>query len=225
MSPRGIALAACLVLLAGCGDRGAVRDGVAQTRLPGHVTAGGGTSGQVIARTGAAAGTQPAGTPGIPQGAGGNPGGTALGGTTVAQAQAGPGGATHPGGDRLGGPPAPAAAAPGGGAALSLAQEQALALSASMDAVAARWRARAATQGWAVNAPTTVDPLPGIQASATQAAPSGQPQGVLTQAGAQAPVRSEKLGTAPPSADVKTGARPDTPAVLDPKSPKAAEPR
>jgi hypothetical protein len=248
VSPRAtwLAAAACTVLLAGCGDRTAVRDGVTQTKLPGHVTAGGPTSGQVIARSGAAAATQPAGTPGIPQGAGGNPGGTAMGGSTVAQAAAGPGGATHPGGDRLGAAgsspvaaaisgaaPAPAGVAPapapvgtpGSGAAASLAQEQARALATSMDAVAARWRSRAAAQGWAVNAPTPVDPLPGIQTSATQAAPAGQPQGVLTQAGAQPPIRSEKLGTAPPSRDVKTGVRANTPAVLDPKSPTAAEPR
>jgi hypothetical protein len=36
------------------------------------------------------------------------------------------------------------------------------------------------------------------------------------------PIRSEKLGTAPRSADIKTGTKPRTPAVLDPKSPEAA---
>jgi hypothetical protein len=35
------------------------------------------------------------------------------------------------------------------------------------------------------------------------AAPAGQPEGKLTAAGAAAPIKSEKLGTAPPSKDVK----------------------
>jgi len=211
----GIAALAFAVLSTGCGDGGSSgAHGVAQTQLPGQFTAGGGTSGQVIARTGAATATQPAGTPGIPQGAGGNPGGTAMGGSTVAQAQSAPGGATHPAGDGLGaagrnaapGPSAPAALQP-----TDQATQQARALAASMDAVAARWRSRASAQGWPMNPPTPVPDLPGLKASTTQsAAPTGQPQGRLTEAATQLPIRSEKLGTAPPSQDVKKATRPRT---------------
>jgi hypothetical protein len=69
------------LLGAGC-DRGPkVEDGVVQTKFPGQVSAGGGTSGEVIAQAGGKQTAPPAGTPGIPQGAGGNTGGAALGGT------------------------------------------------------------------------------------------------------------------------------------------------
>jgi hypothetical protein len=89
--------------------------------------------------------------------------------------------------------------------------------------VAAHWRARAGQQGWAVHAATPVEPVGGMTASATQTAPTGQPQGTLTAPSAQMPIRSEKLGTAPPSADVKTATKPQTRPVLDPKSPEAAQ--
>jgi hypothetical protein len=84
-------LAACMTL-AGC-DRGHAnpKDGVIQTKFPGQVTAGGGTSGQVMARsskpeTNAA---YAGGTPGIAGGSGGNAAGAALGGT-VAETGHGP---------------------------------------------------------------------------------------------------------------------------------------
>ncbi|WP_298234937.1 hypothetical protein [uncultured Azohydromonas sp.] len=68
------------LLGAGC-DRGPkVEDGVVQTRFPGQVSAGGGTSGEVIAQSGGKQAAPPAGTPGIPQGSEGNVGGAALGG-------------------------------------------------------------------------------------------------------------------------------------------------
>ncbi|MDB5747401.1 MAG: hypothetical protein JWP72_2249 [Massilia sp.] len=110
-------------MLAGC-DRGHTnaRDGVQQTKFPGQVTAGGLTSGQVMARsskpeTNAA---YAGGTPGIAGGSGGTTGGAALGGT-VAESGHGPNqGATTPAsagqagnkpvGD-YGGPPANAPAA------------------------------------------------------------------------------------------------------------------
>ena len=84
-----LVLAACL-LAAGCGPRGpGQEDGVLQTKFPGQVSAGGGTSGEVIARTaGSKQAAPPAGTPGIPQGAEGNVGGTAPGGT-VAKSESG----------------------------------------------------------------------------------------------------------------------------------------
>ena len=71
-------------------------------------------------------------------------------------------------------------------------------LAASMDAVASRWRARAAEKGWKSHPPVAI-----AAAAAPAAAPAGQPAGQLTAAGAAAPVKSEKLGTAAPSEDVK----------------------
>jgi hypothetical protein len=79
---RPVVLLAVL-LLAACDRGGAKVDGVLQTKAPGHIAAGGKTSGEVIAASpeDEKAGTSgPAGTPGIPQGSGGNTGGTALGG-------------------------------------------------------------------------------------------------------------------------------------------------
>jgi hypothetical protein len=79
-------------------------------------------------------------------------------------------------------------------------------LAATMDAIAARWRARAAANGWQVHAPTPVAAVQGMNTTAAQSSPSGQPGGQQGSATAQAPVRSEKWGTAPPSADVKPDA-------------------
>ena len=110
-------------MLAGC-DRGHAdaQEGVIQTKFPGQVTAGGLTSGQVMARsskpeTNAA---YAGGTPGIAGGSGGTTGGAALGGTvaetgqgpsqgTTTPASAGQAG-NKPTGD-YGGPPANAPAA------------------------------------------------------------------------------------------------------------------
>lgn len=59
-------------------------------------------------------------------------------------------------------------------------------LSAKMDEVAQRWRKNAASQGWKAHPAT-----------------SSSPPGEGAKAPATPPVRSEKAGTAPPSADVK----------------------
>ena len=115
-------LAACAAL-AGC-DRGHgnPKEGVIQTKFPGQVTAGGGTSGEVIARspkptTNAA---YAGGTPGIAGGSGGTTGGAALGGTVAETGQGPtqgvtpPASAAAPGNKPLGdngGPPANAPAA------------------------------------------------------------------------------------------------------------------
>ncbi|MGX4641207.1 hypothetical protein [Massilia sp. SYSU DXS3249] len=110
-------------MLAGC-DRGYTnaKDGVEQTKFPGQVTAGGLTSGQVMARS-AKPETNAAysgGTPGIAGGAGGTTGGAALGGTVTESGQGPNQGATTPasagqGGNKpqgdYGGPPANAPAA------------------------------------------------------------------------------------------------------------------
>ncbi|MFC5460781.1 hypothetical protein [Massilia niabensis] len=117
------AIAVSCAMLAGC-DRGHAnaRDGVEQTKFPGQVTAGGLTSGQVMARsskpeTNAA---YAGGTPGIAGGSGGTTGGAALGGTVAESGQGPSQGVTTPAsagqagnkpvGD-YGGPPANAPAA------------------------------------------------------------------------------------------------------------------
>ena len=87
LSPAVALATACLI--AGCGDGNRTTGlAVEQTQAPGHVAAGGGTSGAVIARAPRVEkGDAPAGTPGIPQGSGGNTSGAALGGTTAAAPQ------------------------------------------------------------------------------------------------------------------------------------------
>jgi hypothetical protein len=96
-------------------------------------------------------------------------------------------------------------------------------LGASMDAVSAHWRSQAAQKGWkthpavAIAAAPAPAPAagaapasgtasgPGSSAPITGAVPAGQPAGTLTATSATLPIRSEKLGTAPPSTDVKAG--------------------
>jgi len=107
-------------------------------------------------------------------------------------------------------PPTPAqqeaAAAKKAAADAQAAKDKAL-LAASMDAVTARWRARAGAQGLKMHAPVAIAAAaPAATGAPMQAAaPAGQPEGKLTPAGAAAPIKSEKLGTAAPSTDVKAG--------------------
>lgn len=77
-----------LASVAGCkrdDDRAQVvaTSGIRQTAFPGQVTAGGGTSGAVLARTARPEtdGTYAGGSPGTAGGSGGNTGGAAMGGT------------------------------------------------------------------------------------------------------------------------------------------------
>ena len=91
-------LAAC-VALAGC-DRGhtSPKDGIIQTKFPGQVTAGGMTSGQIMAHsrkpeTNAA---YAGGTPGLAGGSGGNTAGAAMGGTVAETGQGPSQGVTAP---------------------------------------------------------------------------------------------------------------------------------
>jgi hypothetical protein len=86
VSILALGVLAASIGLAGC-DRGHTnpKDGVIQTKFPGQVSAGGPTSGQVMARsskpeTNAA---YAGGTPGIAGGSGGTTGGAALGGTVT----------------------------------------------------------------------------------------------------------------------------------------------
>jgi hypothetical protein len=80
-----LVLSSVLGTITGCTNRpdASPNTGVRQTHFPGEVTAGGGTSGEVMERSKkvASSGT-PSGTPGIPEGAGGTTSGAALGGTT-----------------------------------------------------------------------------------------------------------------------------------------------
>jgi colicin import membrane protein len=112
-------------------------------------------------------------------------------------------------------PPTPAqqeAAAAKKAAADAQAAKDKASLAASMDAITARWRGRAAQQGWKAHAPIAI----AAAAPAQAAAPAGQPDGKLTPAGAAAPIKSEKLGTAPPSTDVKAGPTKAEPAGTPP---------
>ena len=87
-----------LIGLSGCSDRHdtVASNGIRQTGFPGVVTAGGGSSGEVIARAGKAAnGSYAGGTPFHAGGAGGNTGGTATAGT-VQETGHGPSGASAP---------------------------------------------------------------------------------------------------------------------------------
>lgn len=84
MKPSLLAVQAAvtLLLLAGCNRHG---DAVqAKTHFPGMVSAGGGTSGEVMAANGGnkTNAVYAGGTPGIAGGAGGNTSGAATGGTT-----------------------------------------------------------------------------------------------------------------------------------------------
>jgi hypothetical protein len=98
-------------------------------------------------------------------------------------------------------------------------------LAASMDAVTARWRTRASQAGWKTHPAVAIAaaaPAPAagaggsaapVSASVTAAGPASTPAGSLgagaTTAAGQAAgnpgIKSEKLGTAPPSEDVKKG--------------------
>lgn len=91
------ALLLCL-LMAACSDRdGAMRAdaGVLKTGFPGQITAGGGTSGEVLAQTTKTDGSYAGGTPGIAGGSGGNTGGAATAGA-VQESGHGPSGKTAP---------------------------------------------------------------------------------------------------------------------------------
>lgn len=99
-------------------------------------------------------------------------------------------------------PPSPAAAkaaADKKAAADAQAAKDKQELLATQDAIVARWRSRAASQGWHANAPVAV-------AAAAPAPAAGTPAAGAAPAAAKPPpmpIKSEKLGTAAPSEDVK----------------------
>ena len=84
------ALAASL-LAGGCTEQHGILPGtVAQTKFPGQLAAGGMGSGEVMQRTKqATTSSMPSGTPGIPEGSGGNTSGVGMGGTTLNASVAG----------------------------------------------------------------------------------------------------------------------------------------
>ena len=78
------------------GDAGTASAGARKTEFPGQVTAGGGTSGEVMAQAKRATdGSYAGGTPYIAGGSGGNTGGAATGGS-VQESGHGPSGNTAP---------------------------------------------------------------------------------------------------------------------------------
>jgi colicin import membrane protein len=94
-------------------------------------------------------------------------------------------------------------------AADAQAEKDKQALIAKMDTLAVAWRAEAGKEGWKAYPPTPLPaPTAAVTAPGAQSAPSGQPDGKLTPAGAQAPMKSEKSNTAAPSADVKPAPSP-----------------
>lgn len=78
--------------------------------------------------------------------------------------------------------------------AASQAEKEKQELTAAMDRVTSYWRQRASSEGWKTNPPT----------SAGKSGESGQ--GGKEAAPPPMPIRSEKLGTAPPSPDPKNPA-------------------
>jgi hypothetical protein len=75
-------------------------------------------------------------------------------------------------------------------------------LTESMDKLTERWRTRASKEGWKSHPATPVAAPSGAPAPGTQPAPGAQ--AAASTAPPAPPIRSEKFGTAPPSADVKT---------------------
>lgn len=219
-------LLATLLLASGCGERnGGASAPVTQTKFPGQLTAGGMGGGEIMQQTKTAttASSMPSGTPGIPEGAGGNTSGPGMGGTTPNAAVAGEApqgrmqgevtltgdaaraGAANvpPAGPQAGNvpaaAPAPAAAAPATAQSeaerkAAQAQKEKEELAASMDAIAKRWRAEAAKHNWATHPPTPVAAVAGITSSNAQE---------QSRTATPPPVRSEKQGDAAPSEDVK----------------------
>jgi colicin import membrane protein len=108
-------------------------------------------------------------------------------------------------------------------------------LAASMDAVSARWRSRAGEQGWKTHPAVAIAAAaPAAGAAVTAAGPANPPPAGSPGAGNTTPagqaavipaIKSEKLGTAPPSEDVKkypTQAQPkDAPPTVQKDTPKS----
>ena len=205
------------------GNTGGAEMGAVEMGAPtkGPVGSGPAASGAASAPTAAAAGAASGTAPGAVSNAGA--GAAVPGAAPSAVPGAAPG--AVPGTTSAASGVTPAAPASSAAPQPNPTQRAEVALAASIDAVARRWRARAAEQGWRTYPPTPVDPLAGIQAEAstsrTGSAPSGQPQGRLTAPGAAAPKTSEKQGTAAPSPDSKTATKPPTQPSVKARAPDA----
>lgn len=95
----GAGLAALLALAAGCGDRQApAANGIIQTKYPGQISAGGASSGAIMAQTRRPEtdATYAGGTPGIAGGSGGNTSGAQIGGATQESGQGPSSGTSQP---------------------------------------------------------------------------------------------------------------------------------
>ena len=220
LKPLIVWTTALAALLVGCTEQHGIMPGtVAQTKFPGQLAAGGMGSGEVMQRTKqASTSSMPSGTPGIPEGSGGNTSGVGMGGTTPNAAVAGEApkdkmqGEAAVGGDpaRAGAanaaptrPPGESAAATSNGAVpaaqtdaerkAAQAQKEKEELAASMDEVSRRWRVEAASNKWPTHPPVPVAAVAGIASSNAQ-----EQNRALAP-----PVRSEKQGSAAPSEDVK----------------------
>ncbi|WP_137174420.1 hypothetical protein [Massilia sp. HP4] len=121
------------------------------------------------------------------------------------------------------------------------------ALASSMDRISGQWRQRAAQEGWTIQPPPPVtgptgiaasDPTPasaGVPAPAPAGATPGTsgaapataaaPLGARALHAANVPVKSEKLGTARPSEDVKQGPTRAEPAGASPTVNKKGVPK
>jgi len=185
-----------LLLLGACGERaGGNRSEVRQTNFPGQLAAGSKSSGEIMERSREASKSQmPSGTPGIPEGAGGNTSGPAMGGTSPGAAVAGDAPKGKMAGETQAAGPAASAAKPSAAEqAAAKAQKEKQELAASMDEVTRRWRADAAKNGWKTYPAVGNDSVAGITASGAQEQARAVPP----------PVHSEKSGSAAPSEDVK----------------------
>lgn len=224
MSKTNYSVAFCALLVlavSACDQNTGEERETRQSAFPGQVSAGGGTGGEVMAKNGtlqakkdpmsspvevkagapggenseaSAAGSgadKQAGTPGIPGGSEGNVGGTAMGGTTPDAAKT----EDQP-------QPKPAANDPAAkeAEAKAKAEKEKQQLEASMDAVSQRWRALADARGWQSEAAADSGSSGASTMQQTQTSAIGLPS----------VIRSEKLGTAPPSEDVKDPAKEPT---------------
>lgn len=123
-------------------------------------------------------------------------------------------------------PPSPAqaqaAAAKKAEADAKAAQEKAR-LAASMEDVSKRWRERAASEGYRIVPPTALaSAAPGT--AAAEPATGAAPRSLHALRSATVPIKSEKLGTARPSEDVKRGPTPSLPRGAAPTVNKAGVP-
>jgi hypothetical protein len=209
-TPTRSCIAVCAVCLAlgGCRAEDPQTTAAIQTKVPGHISAGGATSGEVVAagQQGKARGDgQSEGTPGIPEGSGGNTGGVAMGGTskergTDQQAAKDDAAGKRAPDDKAAAEEKAAAEAKAKASADAEADRQKQLLAVAMDRSAERWRQQAGAATKQTPPGAAGASGRGFQQSEDQSSASGQPAGQLSP---QEAPRSEKHGTAAPSEDVK----------------------